>query len=650
MPQSQSHIVFDPTRGDGITAQGPVAGRIMGSPIVPKPDPDHPVGVFDGRPGQPVPMQVRSLQPSVDASGKPIEAQDTTSPWYQELSREIVVQREHDARGPPQLRGMHDHTISNGPPQHAGPVFAQRDRPISAHAPGPLRGTFRDEGHMSPAFMPGARPGQGVLRSVLGPPHMSPIGPSQDQSTRRDHSPPKYGGFRPSSVPAALANQPPPLTAPQKVDTSKDPPRRSNLAALLNSEPEEPRRKRPADQISQPATRPQSPAQMPPRGPTPTQQPQMQGRHDAYDKSHMGYERPGMSAASPATPYETGGGHWTNPPSARPPDEWNHRQSIVSQSYHATHSPNPMQYERERPPLFQHRQSTSHSHVLPHGSRGRTPPPGHPQPAAGHSRTSSYGQSTPIEKPGMPRPPFGFDPRDHQGPYASGKPYAYPHAPSPQTQQPRGLPYSQEEADRGRYEQERGAYERDRERQYRAGQAGSPYAYQGPPQPVAQDMSSGQYSGQPPPPQYRQGSISERSGGLREMAAREGMDAYMREQYARGQQAQIQQQQRMDYEKRYGDYGRRPSTASARKDFPPPPPGTWHDGHGGQVPGQVQGQPGSAYPRDEHERRQLLEANLRAEGAIVPRTGHVNQPPSGLPLGMGYPPSQQPPQPPPRRR
>ena len=197
------------------------------------------------------------------------ERSDIESNWYKNLLKEqeraITLQKDQEQRlsqeRVPTLGQHHPSLYANLAPQPSRSLDMPRRQSGEERAPTPS------------GMTPMTRPGLGAFRPMVGSPQPSAsVTPvlSAPMHPGPIASPPKNLGLRPSTVPA-----PSPAPTPAKLSAPTEPRKTSNLASLLNSEPEDPRpKKRVSDQTAPLSTRPQSPA-VHTRHPTPTGVPPM---------------------------------------------------------------------------------------------------------------------------------------------------------------------------------------------------------------------------------------------------------------------------------------------------------------------------------------------------------------------------------------
>ncbi|KAF4547964.1 Myb-like DNA-binding domain-containing protein 2 [Elsinoe fawcettii] len=332
---------------------------------------------------RPPPQPVQAQQQSQSATPQRDFGQQTA--WYQNLlleqERAIKLQAE-SARS--------NERVPQLPHQNVYPHLA----PQPPSQPEPAR-QVEEKGPPAPP----PRPASGPMRNVLGSPAPSiaappPVMPPAQAHPGQNPSPPKMTGFRPSSVPVPVPAASPVQSSNLSVNKPAEPRKTSNLASLLNSEPEEPRpiAKRMSDHSIQGVTRPQSPASIQ-RNPTPTSSVLGQ-RRDTFGSNapppRFPYDRPAQTTPGPpAQPkYES---LWSNVAPARR-DEWPPRQQPPPPSA----SPGPNALERQDR-FYPHRSSALAQLNTP--ARANPSPPPH----LTHSRHGSF--STPAGPPQQPPPP-----------------------------------------------------------------------------------------------------------------------------------------------------------------------------------------------------------------------------------------------------
>lgn len=295
----------------------------------------------------------------------------------------------------------------------------------------------------TPTFsaLPGAR--SSSLRNILGSPTPSasvPQGPLHSGFSHSTHpSPPKTVGFRPSSVPAGAVTQPP----PSKLAAPPEPRKTSNLASLLNSEPEEPRpRNRMSDHsVQSVVSRVPSPGigrnATPVNHSVPPQQRretfgQSAGPHRSiFDRQPL----PPSQAPTPTPKQEPG--HWSSLPSAsRSREEWMSRPGLPQSQQSG--SPRQPTIDREPRPFYSSHRASAFGSMDGQARVNPSPPP-HAHPGYGHSRNPSYNpttQSGPGTQSGSQSASQHPQTRDQQqaGQILQPNPYAQPPGPAPHLQ------------------------------------------------------------------------------------------------------------------------------------------------------------------------------------------------------------------------
>jgi len=550
------------------------------------------------------------------------EPSDVGSAWYknllQEQERAITLQKDQEQRlsqeRVPTLGQHHPSIYSNLGPQAPRSLEMPRRQSGEERAPTPS------------GMTPMTRPSLAAFRPMQGSPQPSasaiPV-LNAPQHSGPSASPPKNIGFRPSTVPA-----PSPALTPAKLSAPSEPRKTSNLASLLNSEPEDPRpKKRVSDQTAPLTTRPQSPA-VHTRHPTPTGMPPIYGRPrgdttgQASAPPRSIYDRPVQSTPAPTPPLpKHEPGSWSSVAAARR-EEWPSRQP-VTQPPPQSSSPNPMQLDRDRS-FFPHRSALGALSGPPRG--GPSPPPPHGHGYMGHSRTSSFSHSTPPQQhPSVNAPPSQMPPRGEPlsskaGSVLQPNPYAQPPGPAAHVQQMQAQQQQQQQNQmhhmynqgmhsrhgsrddeiareqqarehHAREQQERAyrmdpqryEYERAREREaqaaaYHAEQAR--YAqHRPPPQTLHAPMQQG-------PPDYHQAPEQGARMSLREQAQREGMAGYREAQLRldreravadhemrmRSEQEEMNNRRRMDEEMRSGMAYPRSASGMGMGGYNGPPP------------------------------------------------------------------------------
>ncbi|SMQ53569.1 unnamed protein product [Zymoseptoria tritici ST99CH_3D7] len=329
---------------------------------------------------------------------------------------------------------MEDRMPRQGVPHtHGSPAKQQIPAPagdrksmLEERGPTPPRNAFLGQGMgRMPAFSPsGMLPmGNAPLSSFGGRPHYQPS--------------PKLEYSRPPSAMTSAPPQHPSNPAPSTVSTpAPEPPKRSNLLSILNSEPEETKPMKRESLVSAP-TRVASPAPgpYPPRSSTPQGlsnlvpsrretfgQPTMPQGH--FHRGSFGQQ--GSTTPAPGLKHEHSSGNAT--PMQQPPQphkqDW---QSRVLGGQGSQSSPPNAPLDRDgRAPYFPHHRSSMMSSM---NSRGNPSPPPH---AMGHSRTSSMNSQQPAGSRDQRGAMGGPPPSSH----LHNNPYGASHQPPPFSQAP----------------------------------------------------------------------------------------------------------------------------------------------------------------------------------------------------------------------
>ncbi|TKX25980.1 Myb-like DNA-binding domain-containing protein 2 [Elsinoe australis] len=338
---------------------------------------------------RPPPQPVQASQPGQAPPQQRSQEGSLNTEWYQNLiqEQERALKMQHQS----EIAARSQDKVPQLPHASVYPNLAPQ--PASQSRP-PTR-PVEEKGPPPP---PPARPGSASMRSLIGSPAQSATGPPPRPPPThpgQNPSPPKLTGFRPSSVPAGSPVQTPSLSA-----KPAEPRKTSNLASLLNSEPEEPRpvAKRMSDHSVQGIARPQSPASIQ-RNPTPTSSVLGQ-RRDTFGSSgppRSFYDRPGQSTPVPTPPQPNYDSRWSNIGPARR-EEWPPRQVPPPPS--ASPGPNGLEPRANPspPPHLSHSRHGSFS--APGGPPTQQPPP--PHPMSGHPMSANpFGQAPPGHVQGM---------------------------------------------------------------------------------------------------------------------------------------------------------------------------------------------------------------------------------------------------------
>ncbi|KAF2160739.1 hypothetical protein M409DRAFT_59763 [Zasmidium cellare ATCC 36951] len=404
----------------------------------------HPLGsrrgflTSESRPGAQPPSPFRLGQeqatPAAAPRSQPPPAQPTRTlsnvsnefmnSLRQEQERALRMQAEYDTD--PRVEQLQQQPPGHIPHTHGSPA----SQPIAA--PPPDRKPLMEERAPTPpraGFPPIASTRQPLFGPNAGPMHSfsTPLPPFAARGSY-NQSPTKPETSRPGSVPTS-APLPPPAQAPMPSATpapaaaptpAPEPPKRSNLLSILNSEPEEPK---PAKRDSLPTpsrVASPGPASFPPSS-TPQPMPGIQSsRRETFGQPsmpHSHFHRPSYSQTSstpvppPATLKHEPSSGGMRPMQSAPKQDWPPR--MMGPGSHPS-PPNPTPLDRDgRPAFYQPHRSSMLGLGTPRA--GPSPPPN-----ALHSRTPSLSaqqQSAP--------------PRDQRS-ILSGPPQGTPH----QTSQP----------------------------------------------------------------------------------------------------------------------------------------------------------------------------------------------------------------------
>ncbi|KAI5205789.1 hypothetical protein E4T39_02812 [Aureobasidium subglaciale] len=312
----------------------------------------------------------------------------------EEQERALSIQKRASQEHVPQVvqHSLYQPLAAQTSAPTGSPQLSMLDRPME-----------REERSGTPGMPPLAHPraGPAMFRNILDSP-----GPIQSPAVtmhppfRSAHvpSPPKQEQplYRPGSVPApspaaSVVKPAMSLTA----GPSAEPRKTSNLASLLNSEPEEPRqKKRVSEQGATPFTQSPTPSTLSvaPSGPSSTIFPP---RREVFNQTLVSrqefegrsmYNQPTSHAPTPAAQHELMTGRSGTPLGSRQP-EWQSRppmgQNLASSS---PHPPAPL--ERDVRPYFSHRANLG---SLNPQSRTNPSPPPNAHPYMNHSRTPSIG-------------------------------------------------------------------------------------------------------------------------------------------------------------------------------------------------------------------------------------------------------------------
>ncbi|KAI4728721.1 hypothetical protein E4T49_03467 [Aureobasidium sp. EXF-10728] len=344
-----------------------------------------------------------------------------------------------------QKRASQEHVPQVGQHPLYQPLAAQTSAPTGSPQLSMLdRPLERDERSGTPGMPSLAHPraGPAMFRNILGSPGPMPSPAVTMHPPFRAHvpSPPKREEqpmYRPGSVPAP---SPAPSIVKPAMSLTTGPPaeprKTSNLASLLNSEPEEPRqKKRVADQAT-PFTQSPTPSTLSvaPSGPTSTIFPprrevfnQTPVSRQEYD-GRASYPQPTSHAPTPAAQHELMTGRSGTPVGSRQ-SEWQSRppmsQGLASSS---PHPPAPL--ERDVRPYFSHRANLG---SLNPQSRANPSPPPNTHPYMNHSRTPSIGGRPMTPSQLQPQGPSGLShmtqaqPAQAPSQVMQSNPYAQPH-------------------------------------------------------------------------------------------------------------------------------------------------------------------------------------------------------------------------------
>lgn len=345
------------------------------------------------------------------------------------------------------LQNLHDHRLSqervpqvaSGHPSLYQPVATQPMHGAPGHPGMSERPPDREERSSTPGLsaIPTARQGHGMFRNMMGSPAATPP-VALHSSFRPTHNPsPPKQEFRPGSVPAPSPAQ---TIAKLALPAAAEPRKTSNLASLLNSEPEEPRpKKRFSDQaIPSIPTRAQSPApqslNIAPMGSAASL---YQTRREVFNSTpapRSDYERPAYNQPTPHAPtplmqHERLSGGAITPGGSRP--DWTSRTGITQ--------PQPPLSSSPHPPSAMERDMRSYYRAplgaLNSEARHNPSPPPHAHPFMQHSRTSSIGQaSTPVPPQQRAMQP-GQTPQSQTAQILQPNPYAQPPGPAAHVQQ-----------------------------------------------------------------------------------------------------------------------------------------------------------------------------------------------------------------------
>ncbi|KAK4621634.1 hypothetical protein CLAFUW4_06814 [Fulvia fulva] len=420
-----------PHRGQHSALQHPEGSRLarmMDSGPVREPRPSF--ASASGFRGQPesdhVPLPPRSQPPPgpVRTPSNPADPQYITNlQKEQERAMQLQHQQEQQMRQPQHMMLPHTH----GSPASQPLITPVMDRKpmLEERVPTPPRSTFPPSGaSRASIFAPMG------MNPMTTPGGMFPSRGSYNSST------PKYEVSRPGSVTTSASLQPPPAQIPAPIATpapvatpAPEPPKRSNVMSLLNSEPEETNHAPKRDSLPSVPARIASPAPstFPPTS-APQQMSNLSSRREQFGQPsmpHSHFHRPSLGQHGSSTPNATPASlkQETSQGSASsiqqpPKHEWPPR--VLGPGNHAS-PPHPAPLDREpRPPFYQpHRSMMSHL-----GPQRVNPSP----PPSQHSRTSSLsGQQQGVppreQRPGISGPPPGGPHPStqslHSNPYAN---------------------------------------------------------------------------------------------------------------------------------------------------------------------------------------------------------------------------------------
>ncbi|KAF2218382.1 hypothetical protein BDZ85DRAFT_94641 [Elsinoe ampelina] len=368
---------------------------------------------------RPPPQPVQARPPPQNAAP---QRELDQSAWYQGLlqEQERAIKLQSETRS--------NDRIPQLPHQNVYPQLAPQP---------PAQPEAQRQVEEKPPSVPPPRPASGPMRNMLGSPATSiaappPILPPNQIHPGQNPSPPKMmAGFRPSSVPVPAPAQSPIQTPTLSVKPA-EPRKTSNLASLLNNEPEEPRPavKRMSDHGIQGNARPQSPANIQ-RNPTPTSAVLGQ-RRDTFGSGAQPprpmYERPAQSTPGPAPTQPKFESLWQGVAPARQ-NEWPPRQA---QPPPPSASPGPGVFERQE--RFNPHRSSALGPLNTAARANPSPPPPFP-----HSRHGSF--SAPGGPPQQP-PPHSMPGYPMGGnPYTQAPPPHMSQHNSPVNQAPPGQPF-----------------------------------------------------------------------------------------------------------------------------------------------------------------------------------------------------------------
>ncbi|KAG9516665.1 hypothetical protein KCV07_g6654, partial [Aureobasidium melanogenum] len=314
------------------------------------------------------------------------------------------------------------------------PQLSLLDRPLE-----------RDERSGTPGLPSLAHPraGPAMFRNILGSPGPMPSPAVTMHPPFRTHvpSPPKREEqpmYRPGSVPAP---SPAPSVVKPAMSLTTGPPaeprKTSNLASLLNSEPEEPRQKKRISDQPTPFTQSPTPSTLSvaPSGPSSSI---FASRREVFNQTPVArqeydgrssYPQQASHAPTPAAQHELMTGRSGTPVGSRQA-EWQSRppigQSLASSS---PHPPAPL--ERDVRPYFSHR--TNLGSLNPQSRANPSPPP-NTHPYMDHSRTPSIGGRPMTPSQLQPQGPSGLShmaqaqTAQAQSQMMQSNPYAQPHS------------------------------------------------------------------------------------------------------------------------------------------------------------------------------------------------------------------------------
>ena len=292
---------------------------------------------------------------------------------------------------------------------------------------------------LTPGYSSGAAAGS-IARPLLGQPSFMPMGAAQFQQShigrmRPNASPPKREEPRLSFLPPAPHTRPTSTAAPS-APPPIEPPKRSNLLSILNSEPEEPN---PVKRESLPAVNPRisSPvSSMYSKPPTPAPGPSGLSRRETFGQPSLlqSQFRPTFppnsqtpSSTLPAFKHENAStGHGTQAMK----HDW---ARVLGQSSPAGQQSPPV-LEREVRPYFSHNRAAVLGHLNQH-PRGIPSPP--PIPSMQHARAPSL--TTGSQQPPREQHPSMLSQQSQSAPHQSAQPIH----PSSYGGQPIHNPFSQ---------------------------------------------------------------------------------------------------------------------------------------------------------------------------------------------------------------